>query len=253
MSTEAGRLAGKVALVTGASRRIGRATALELAREGATVVVHARSSREEIDAVVGEIEAAGGRAAAMLADVTDPAQVDRLMRDILTQFGRIDIVVNNAAIRAQKALTEMTTDEWRAVTGVILDGAFFVCRAALPSMVSGGSGVVINIGGMSGHAGAVNRAHVISAKAGIVGLTKAIAVEFGERGIRANCVVPGKIGGPRSHTAGAVPPPVGAAKPLIGREGECEEVAAMVLALCLPSAGFVTGQTVHVNGGQYLA
>ena len=120
------------------------------------------------------------------------------------RFGRIDILINNAADRRQAPLTEITLAEWRHITGIIVDGAFLCARACLPHMVAAGGGTVVNIGGVSAHTGAHNRAHVITAKAALVGLTKAIAVEFAERGVTANCVVPGKIGGERSRTSGEV-------------------------------------------------
>jgi 3-oxoacyl-[acyl-carrier protein] reductase len=163
--------------------------------------------------------------------------------------GRVDVLVNNAAIRRQVPMLEMSFAEWREIHSVILDGTFLMSRAILPVMIGNGGGTVINIGGMTGHTGAKERAHVCAAKAGIVGLTKAIAVEFADRGITANCVVPGKIGGERSATAGASP--VSANIPL-GREGEVEEAAGIVVTLCLPHARFMTGQSVHVSGGLYM-
>ena len=119
-------------------------------------------------------------------------------------------------------------------------------------MIAAGGGTIVNIGGVSAHIGARNRAHVITAKAALIGLTKAIAVEFAERGITANCVVPGKIGGERSRTSGESPPMGGGAAPLVGREGTPEEVAAVVRQLCLPTSRYITGQTIHVSGGMYL-
>lgn len=242
-------LEGKVALVTGASRRIGRAIALGLARHGADIVVTARSAREEIEAVAREIEAMDRRAAVVMGDVTQESDAIRMAGEAKASFGRIDILVNNAAIRGQSPLTEMSFSEWREITGVILDGAFLMTRAVLPVMLENGSGTIVNIGGMTGHTGAKDRAHVCAAKAGLVGLTKAIAVEFADRGITANCLVPGKIGGARSATAGASPD---SGEIPVGREGTVEEAGAMVVSLCLPQARFMTGQTVHVSGGLYM-
>jgi 3-oxoacyl-[acyl-carrier protein] reductase len=245
-------LAGRVALVTGAVRRIGRAIALALAGAGAAVVVNTRSSRAEAAAVAAEIEAAGGQALVHLADVTDEAAVQTMVEAALERFGRLDILVNNAADRQQAPLTEISLAEWRHITGITVDGAFLCARACLPAMVAGGGGTVINIGGVSAHAGARNRAHVITAKAALIGLTKAIAVEFADRGITANCVVPGRIGGERSRTAGEAPDMGGGAGPIVGREGTPEEVAAVVRQLCLPAGRYITGQTIHVSGGMYL-
>jgi len=243
-------LAGKVAFITGASRRIGRATALGLAREGADLLLNARSARDEIEAVAEEVRGLGRRAAVVMGDVTDEAEVARMAEEAKAAFGRIDILVNNAAIRRQAPFMEMSLAEWREINAVILDGAFLMCRAVLPVMIAGGGGTIVNIGGVSAHIGAKERAHVAAAKAGIVGLTKALAVEFADRNVTANCVAPGKIGGERSKTAGESPKMP--AEILLGREGEIEEAAGMVVALCLPQARFMTGQTVHVSGGLYM-
>ena len=247
-----GELDGRVALVTGAVRRIGRAIALALAGDGAAVVINTRSSRDEADAVAAEIEANGGRALVHLADVTDEAAVAAMVVATLERFGRLDILINNAADRRQMPLTDISLAEWRHITGIIVDGAFLCARACLPHMVAGGGGTVLNIGGVSAHTGAHDRAHVITAKAALVGLTKAIAVEFADRGVTANCVVPGKIGGARSRTAGEAPTMGGGAHPIVGRTGTPEEVAAVVRQLCLPASRYITGQTIHVSGGMYL-
>ena len=251
-AAERRQLEGRVALVTGAVRRIGRAIALALAGEGAAVVINTRRARDEADALAAEIAAGGGQALVQLADVTDEAAVQAMVEAALARFGRLDILVNNAADRRQTPLPEISLAEWRHITGIIVDGAFLCARACLPPMVAGGGGTIVNIGGVSAHTGAHDRAHVITAKAALVGLTKALAVEFADRGITANCVVPGKIGGRRSPTAGASPPMGGGAVPLLGREGTPEEVAAMVRQLCLPAGRYVTGQTLHVSGGMYL-
>jgi 3-oxoacyl-[acyl-carrier protein] reductase len=247
-----GELEGRVALVTGAVRRIGRAIALALAGEGAAVVVNTRSSQGEADAVATEVEGRGGRALVQLADVTDEAAVQAMVEATLERFARLDILINNAADRQQTPLTEISLAEWRHITGIIVDGAFLCARACLPAMIAGGGGTVVNIGGVSAHTGAHDRAHVITAKAALVGLTKAIAVEFADRGITANCVVPGKIGGARSRTSGESPTMGGGAAPIVGRTGTPEEVAVLVRQLCLPASRYITGQTIHVSGGTYL-
>ncbi|MEN9850394.1 MAG: hypothetical protein RL128_557, partial [Pseudomonadota bacterium] len=214
-------LAGKVAMVTGASRRIGRAVALGLAQAGADVVVHARQSRDEVEAVANEVRALGQRAAVALGDVTDEAAVMTLFQTATDAFGGVDILVNNAAIRGEKPFLDMTLEEWRATNSVILDGAFLCSREALRSMVTRGGGTIVNLGGVSAHVGAKQRAHVATAKAGLVGLTKSMAVEFADRNITVNCVAPGKIGGKRSATSGASPA-MGSGGPIVGREGEIE-------------------------------
>lgn len=245
-------LTGKVAVVTGASRRIGREIALGLATAGADVVVHARQSRDEVEAVANEVRALGQRAHVILGDVTDEATVVAMFNEVTATLGGIDILVNNAAIRGQKPFLDMTLAEWQATLAVILDGAFLCSREALRSMVSRGGGTIVNLGGVSAHVGAVARAHVATAKAGIVGLTKSLALEFASQNITVNCVAPGKIGGKRSATSGASPAMPGAHGILVGREGDVAEAAFMVLNLCMPEARFMTGQTVHVSGGLYM-
>jgi 3-oxoacyl-[acyl-carrier protein] reductase len=247
-----GELGGRVALVTGAVRRIGRAIALALAGDGAAIVINTRRSRAEAEAVAAEIENRGGQALVQLADVTDEAAVQAMVEAALARFGRLDILINNAADRQQTPLTEISLEQWRHITRTIVDGAFLCARACLPAMIAGGGGTVVSIGGVSAHTGAHDRAHVITAKAALVGLTKAIAVEFADRGVTANCVVPGKIGGKRSSTAGESPAMGGGAQPIVGRTGTPEDVAAVVRQLCLPAGRYVTGQTIHVSGGMYL-
>jgi 3-oxoacyl-[acyl-carrier protein] reductase len=246
-------LAGKVALVTGAARKIGRAIALALAEDGAAVVVHTRSSEDEASGVAAEIEACGAPAEVALADITDAGSVAAMAAQIERRFGRLDILVNNAAIRAKVPFAEMTLAQWRAVTSTILDGAFIVTSACLPLMQrSGDGGTIVNIGGISAHIGALHRAHVMAAKAGIEGLTRALATELAPVGITANCIVPGKIAGPRSKTAGPEIELGSGQKPLVARAGMPEDVAAMMRPLWLPTGRYITGQTIHVNGGMML-
>ncbi len=245
---EGRELAGRVALVTGASRNIGRAIALELAAAGAALVVNTRQALAAAEAVVREIERAGGKAAAILADVTDEAAVAALVDKTVNRFGRLDIVVNNAAIRPAQKIEEMTLADFRAVVGLILEAPFLTARAALPHLKRSGAATIISIGGMTGHVGGDDRAHVVAGKAGLVGLTKAFARELAPFGITANCVVPGLI-----DTARDVVPSTHAAQPsLLGRLGRTDEIAAMVRFLAGPAARFITGQAIHVNGGAYM-
>jgi len=225
-------LAGKVALVTGGARNIGRAIALELARGGATVLVNARSSRTEAEQTVAEIRAAGGRAAVLLADVTNPAMVAAMIAGGVNEFGRIDILVNNAAIRAETAIAELAFDEWRAVLASILDASFLCAKACLPHLARTGAGSIVNIGGLTAHTGAAGRAHVVAAKAGIVGLTRALAVELAPQAITVNCVVPGTIDTVRGLPGAPERPPPRRGLPPLGRRGTPEEVAGAVRFLC---------------------
>ena len=190
-------LSGRVAIVTGAGRNIGRAIALALADGGAAVVVNARSNLQEAEAVAGEIERGGGKALAVTADVADADAVERMVAAAASRFGRIDILVNNAAVRAEQPLETMTLADWRAVTGVILDGAFNCVKACLPHLKQSGAGVIVNIGGLSAHTGAARRPHVVTAKAGLIGFTRALAHELAPDKIRVNTVTPGLMAAPR--------------------------------------------------------
>ena len=222
--------------------------ALTLARDGAAVVINARSSREEAERTAAEVEKAGSRALVHLADITDEAAVGRMVDTVIKAFGRVDILINNAAVRAEAHFLEMTLKQWHEILGVILDGSFLCSRAVLPHMVKNKYGRIINLGGVSTHIGAPGRAHVGTAKMGIVGFTKALASEFAPHGVTVNCVVPGKIGGERSATAGRGIQQVGP----VGREGIPEDVAVAVRMLCQPQASYITGQTIHVSGGLYM-
>ena len=241
-----------LAIVTGAARNIGRAIALALAHDGAPVLLVAKSNRAGLEETAKLVERAGGEALPHLVDLTDEAAATGMVAAALAWNGPPRALVNNAALRKIQPFCEMTLSDWREVMAVNLEAAFLCARACLPHMVAAGGGRIVNIGGKSGHAGASERAHVIASKAALVGLTKALAVEFGDRGISVNCVVPGEIDTVRGASAGAIPDHPGGRATLIGRRGRPAEVARVVASLCHPDAGYVTGQTVHVNGGGYL-
>jgi 3-oxoacyl-[acyl-carrier protein] reductase len=243
-------LSGKVAIVTGAGRNIGRAIALALADAGAAVTVIARSNKVEADAVVKEIEAKGGKALTQLADIANAKTVQAAADATLKAFGRIDCLINNAAIRREKNIGEMSYDDWREVMAVTLDGAFHCVKACLPALKQNG-GTIVNVGGMSAHIGSKDRAHVMAAKLGLVGFTRGLAHDLAGDGITVNCVVPGAI--ETARTKGAQTP----AHHLIhgtitGERGKPEDVAALARVLCGPGARHLTGQTLHVNNGAYL-
>jgi 3-oxoacyl-[acyl-carrier protein] reductase len=243
-------LAGRVAIVTGAGRNIGRAIAIQLAQAGASVVVNVRSNKAEADSVLREIEAAGGKAAAVLGDIAEEKTAAALADTALKKFGRIDILINNAALRREKPITEMSYKDWREVIGVILDGAFHCVHACLPAMRKNG-GTIINIGGMSAHIGSKDRAHVMTAKTGLVGFTRALAHDLAAEKITANCVVPGAIDTSRPASSQA-PAHHLTHGTISGERGKPDDVAAMVRFLCSPGGRYVTGQTIHVSGGGYL-
>ncbi|MFN2645329.1 MAG: SDR family NAD(P)-dependent oxidoreductase [Burkholderiales bacterium] len=250
--TRGSELAGKVALVTGGARNIGRAISRSLAAGGATVMVNARTSRSQAEETISMIEQAGGKGGLHIADVTDPAEVRALVDATVQRFGRLDVLVNNAAVRAETPFENITVEEWRRVLGTILDAAFLCSQACVPHLGKSGGGTIVHIGGLTGHRGASGRAHVIAAKAGIAGLTKAMALDLAPKGITVNCVVPGTIESVRGLPGAPERPAHRAAPPPIGRRGEPEEVAAMVRMLCGPDARYVTGQSIHVNGGGYM-
>jgi 3-oxoacyl-[acyl-carrier protein] reductase len=244
-------LTGKVAIVTGAGRNIGRAIALALAEGGASVVVNARSNRAEAEAVAREIEVLGGKALVHIGDVADAAAVQAMADTAIKHFGRIDILVNNAALRREKPFAEMSYAEWREILDVTLDGTFHCAKACLAALQKSGAGTIVNIGGLSAHVGSRDRAHVVTAKAGIVGFTRALAHDLAADDITVNCVVPGLIGTPRPKDK-PLPALHLTHQTITGARGRPEDVAAVVRFLCSPAARYVTGQAIHANGGAYL-
>jgi 3-oxoacyl-[acyl-carrier protein] reductase len=245
-------LSGRVAIVTGSGRNIGRSIALALAADGAAVVVNARSNKAEADAVVKEIEAAGGKAIAALAEVSDEAQVKQMVGAAVARFGRLDILVNNVAMRRETAIDKITLDEWHDVLRVILDGAFICTKACLPHLKASGAGAIVNLGGLSAHAGSKDRAHVMTAKMGIVGFTRALAHDLADDKVTVNCVAPGLIATQR-HVNAPEPQHHQLHHTLFGERGKPDDIAAMVRFLAGPGGRFITGQTFHVNGGAYLS
>ena len=246
-------LKSPVALVTGAGRNIGREIALGLAATGHAVAVNVRASLDEGQAVVDEIVSQGGRALLCAADVTDRNAVNAMVERVAAQWGRLDVLVNNAAIRREAPLEQLSIQDWHDTLRVVLDGAFFCSQAALPLLKASGQGAIINIGGLTAHTGAAERVHVVTAKAGLVGLTRALAHDLASHGVTVNCVSPGLIDTVRkAGSASARPHHHAAHKTLLGRRGTAWEVAQSVVFLAGPGARYVTGQVLHANGGAYL-
>lgn len=241
-------LSGKVALVTGSSRNIGRAIALELAKQGASVAINARTSAEEAETTAKEVESLGVKAMSVLADVGDENQVQIMVDRILSEFGRIDILINNTGLRRSRPITEMTTEEWRSVLAVNLDGPFFCSRAVVPSMLETGWGRIINISGLNAFIGRSEWSHVCASKMGAIGLTRALAVELAPQKITINHIVPGLIDTTLGTSTDEKTVKRIATVPQ-GRLGMPEEIANMCVFLVSDAASFVTGQTIHVNGG----
>ncbi len=244
-------LDGKVALVTGAGRNIGRAIALSLAAGGAKIIVNTRASRDEVEAVADEI--GSDRAMVAMADVTDRAAVDAMIAATLARFGRLDIVVNNAAVRGERAFDTLDFATWKNVLAICLDGAFHCVQAALPALKASGAGTIINIGGLTAHTGAADRPHVVTAKAGLVGLTRALAHDLGPHAITVNNVSPGLMDTVRGASTGHQQPRHHATQStLLGRRGVPDDIGAICRFLAGPGGRYVTGQVLHANGGVYL-
>jgi len=238
--------AGKVAIVTGAARNIGRAIALCLAAGGAKVAVNTRSAIDQARSVVEEIKALGSDGEAYAADVADPAAVRAMVEKVVQRFGRIDLLVLNAAIREHAPFEEISYEDWRRILATDLDSAFVFTQACLPAMKKAGGGVIITFAGVTALLGLKGRPHVAAAKHGVVGLTKALAQDLAEYDIRVNCVSPGQID--TSRKAGTERPSRIDQIPA-GRKGTPFEIASMVRTLCGPAGGYVNGQTLHINGG----
>jgi NAD(P)-dependent dehydrogenase (short-subunit alcohol dehydrogenase family) len=254
------RLRGKTALVTGASRNIGRAIALAFAAEGADLVLNTRVNAGELEAVAAECRKAGVRVVTALGDVGDAAAVQAMVDRGLAELGAIDVLVCNAAIRPHKSLTETSLEEWHRVLAVNLHSAFYLARGVVPSMKARRQGSIIALGGLSGLTGRPDTAAVTTAKTGLVGLIRALAAELGPFGIRANVVAPGYIDTERRY-ADWYPEfkqtPPGAPEQLkqipLGRLGRPEDIADACVFLASEASAYVTGDTIRVMGGRFIS
>jgi 3-oxoacyl-[acyl-carrier protein] reductase len=245
--------AGKVALVTGAGKNIGRTIALDLAARGASLVINGRRDRSAVDGVVAEINTAGGQAIGCLADVSDPAATGAMIEAAVSAFGGLDILVSNAGLRRQTSFLEMSFAEWREILSVALDGAFILARSAVPHMLGRGGGSIVALSGISTHVGTPHRCHVSASKAGLEGLMRALAVELAPHAITCNTVAPGAVDTVRGASAGVLPQPASHGGIPLGRKATVGEISAAVRFLAGPDGRYITGQTVHVNGGAFLS
>ena len=243
------RLEGKTALVTGSGRNIGRAIILKLAEEGANVIVNARSNKEEAKAVATEARVLGVEALPFIADVADRQQVTDMFTAAAEQFGGVDILVSNAAIRPRKPFTELTYDDWEWVRGVVLDGAFHVAHAAIPNMAKNEYGRIVFFTGDGAFTGTAARSHVSAAKMGVIGLARGLASEFAPKNIRVNVISPGRIDTSRDMAWYPQGGMTDTSDIPVGRLGSVEDIAAATMFLINDDCGFVSGQTLHVNGG----
>jgi 3-oxoacyl-[acyl-carrier protein] reductase len=241
-------LAGKVALITGAGKNIGRAIALELASAGAAVGVNTRASKEDAEKVAQEIRGAGGKAEVFMADIVDPRAVQAMVEGVVKRFGRLDFLILNASVRKETPFADMSFEEWRSLIGITLDGSFHCVKASLPHLIKAGGGAIVTLGGMQALSGAKRRVHGSVGKFGLYGMTRALAKEFGEHKIRVNCVSPGQMNTPRA--AGRSARPDAAATVPLGRLVEPEEIASTVRFLCSPGGAMISGQLIYVDGGQ---
>ena len=250
------KLEGRVALVTGGGKNIGRAIVLALADLGASVAVHGLTDPAAAEATAQDAAAKGGAAMAFTADVADYAEVERLGQEVKDRLGPVEILVSNAAIRPGASLLELTPELWRRAMAVNLDAAFYLSKVFVPHMLEVGRGSIITIGGPAAFGTSADRAHVAASKAGLIGLTKALATEFAGRHIRANCVVPGTTDTQRAHpewyAAQDPAQPSHVARVPMGRLGTPQEVAAMCAFLATDNASFITRQVIMVNGGAFL-
>ncbi|HIK29332.1 MAG: 3-oxoacyl-[acyl-carrier-protein] reductase [Oscillatoriaceae bacterium SKW80] len=245
------RLRQRVAIVTGASRGIGRACALALATEGAKVVVNYTSSSAAAEEIVTEINAAGGNALALQADVSQSEQVDALVEDTIAKWGRVDILVNNAGITRDTLLLRMKLEDWQAVIDLNLTGVFLCTRAVSKIMLKQKSGRIINITSVAGLMGNPGQANYSAAKAGVIGFTKTVAKELASRGITVNAIAPGFIA--TDMTSELKSEEILKFIPL-GRYGQPEEVAGLVRFLAAdPAAAYITGQVINIDGGMVMA
>jgi 3-oxoacyl-[acyl-carrier protein] reductase len=248
-------LMGRTAIITGSGRNIGRAVALAFAAQGADVVINGRGNAAALESVADEARALGANAMSHVADVKDPDAVRGMVQAAADRFGKVDIAVSNVSVRMHRPFLETTDEDWNVVLATNLTSAFYLARACLPFMQSGRWGRIINISGRDGFFPAAARVANVVSKGGVHALTKAIAVEFGRDGVTANTVAPGIV-----ETARDLKNYPDASKifdarlqaTAVGRWGTVEDIAAACSYLCMPSGDFVTGQVLHVSGGEFM-
>ena len=240
----------KVAIVTGAAKNIGRVTCESLSKLGYNILVHANTDKDGAEETVNLVKKNDVKSTRIIGDLTKPETSQELIKEA-SKLGTISALVNNASQREFNKFDDMTFDEWRFVMSINLDSLFHTCKAVIPEMKKNKWGRIVNLGGLSAHISAIGRAHVITSKSAVVGFTRALAMEYAETGITINTVVPGLIDTIRGTSAGSSLVHPSHSNPPVGRKGYPIEVATMITNLCGPHSDFITGQTIHVNGGSY--
>ena len=240
----------KVAIVTGAAKNIGRATCESLSKLGFNVLVHANSDKDGALETLNIVKKNGVNADIMIGDLTIEETSKQLVSEA-SNLGKVSILVNNASQREFNKFDDMTFDQWRFVMSINIDTLFHTCKAVIPEMKKNNWGRIVNLGGLSAHISAIGRAHVITSKSAVIGFSRALAMEYAESGITINTVVPGLIDTVRGASAGRSLVHPSHSNPPVGRKGYPVEVATMISNLCGPNSDFITGQTIHVNGGSY--
>lgn len=240
----------KVAIVTGAAKNIGRTTCESLSKLGFNVLVHANSDKDGALETLNIVKKNGVNADIMIGDLTIEETSKQLVSEA-SKLGEVSVLVNNASQREFNKFDDMTFDQWRFVMSINIDTLFHTCKAVIPEMKKNNWGRIVNLGGLSAHISAIGRAHVITSKSAVIGFSRALAMEYAESGITINTVVPGLIDTVRGASAGRSLVHPSHSNPPIGRKGYPVEVATMISNLCGPNSDFITGQTIHVNGGSY--
>jgi len=242
-------LKDKVVFITGGAKNLGRAMAMEFAKNHVNIAINARTRSEDLEQTIEMIGSIGGKSIACVGDITNRSEVNQMVEQIKQEFGRIDILINNAVTHATQPFLELDYRDWHQTISVTLDGTFHCTQAVVPTMIQSGGGSIINMGGMFGHSPVPNRSPSSAAKAGLAGLTRALALEFAKHNINVNYLAPGPANTQRDPSK---PFQFDLSKIPFGRFTEASEIVNMVMLLSGKEGRFITGQSIHVNGGVFM-